>query len=126
MIKIEHTTERIESIAGLPPAGKLISLMGVTSITSELKKGAGNILAHMLLTLVQGNTSYESLRGFRDDPVFKETLGLETVFSPETVRLYLEQLSGDVEPLLRWTIPKRRKRKSAIPRAFPKTMIFKG
>ncbi|GHV32749.1 hypothetical protein AGMMS4952_23720 [Spirochaetia bacterium] len=101
MIKIEHTTERIESIAGLPLAGKLISRMGVTSIISKLKKGAGNILAHMLGALVQGNTSYESLRDFRDDPVFKEALELEKVFSPETVRLYLEQMSGDVDSLLK-------------------------
>ncbi|GHT89167.1 hypothetical protein FACS1894137_18020 [Spirochaetia bacterium] len=101
MIKIEHTTERIESIAGLPLAGKLISRMGVTSIISKLKKGAGNILVHMLGALVQGNTRFESLRDVQDDPVFKEALEVEKVFSPETVRLYLEQMIGDVDSILK-------------------------
>jgi len=101
MFKIEHTTDTIESIAGLALAGKLIDKMGIKNIKSAVKKYAGEILAHFIGMLTLGEISYESINAFRKNEFFREALGLEKVLSADTLRLYLEDLcSGDNENLL--------------------------
>ncbi|MDR0684793.1 MAG: hypothetical protein LBF83_06665 [Spirochaetaceae bacterium] len=100
MIKIETTTEKLESKGGLALAGKLAQKIGLTSVSSGLLAGAGTIIASLYALLVQGNSAFEDASALRGNRFFLESLGLTTSYAKETIRLYLEKLIADKEAVL--------------------------
>jgi hypothetical protein len=100
-INVESTTEQIESKGGLLLAGKLASYMGLSKIISALKGNAGEVLTHLLGLLVQGQTSYAAMNSFRHNEFFKESFGLTTLFSADTLRLYLDALADDAQLIMK-------------------------
>jgi len=96
---IKHTTEQIENKAGVALAGELFSMMGIKKIASEKCGKAGETLASMMGTIVQGNSTYESLKYNRDE-FFRQALGVGRTFSPETVRLYIGSMGEDCDNIL--------------------------
>ena len=97
MIKIQTTTETIESKGGLILAGKVAQKAGLTSIQSASVKSAGTIITSLFGLMVEGKSDFESMGEKRGSLFFKEALGLPTVYAKETVRLYLEQMAKDDE-----------------------------
>ena len=93
MIKIESTTETIESKSGLILAGLVAMKTGLTQIHSSIVKNAPTILTSLFGLMVEGKTDFESMDEKRESLFFKEALNLPFVFAKETVRLYLEQMS---------------------------------
>ena len=86
MIKIETTTESIESKGGLLLAGKIALMAGLAKIQSAAKKTAGNIIISLFALMMEGKTDFESMGEKRGSLFFKEALGLEIVYAKETVR----------------------------------------
>jgi len=97
VIKIETTTEMIESKGGLLLAGKIAIMAGLAKIHSAVKKSAANIIISLFALMMEGKTDFESMDEKRRSLFFKEALGLEIVFAKETVRLYLGELADDEE-----------------------------
>ena len=48
--------------------------------------------------IVQGRSSYAEVNLFRNDPLFQQALGFDTVYAPETIRIYLDRLAGRFTP----------------------------
>ena len=101
MIKIETTTETIESKGGLLLAGKIAQSAGLLNIYSAVMKKAGNIITSLFALMVEGKTDFESIDGKRGSVFFKKALGLNFVYAKETVRLYLEKMADDAEGIIR-------------------------
>jgi len=97
VIKINTTTETIESKGGLLLAGKIAEKAGLKDISSAAMKNAGNIITSLFALMVEGKTDFESMNEKRGSVFFKEALGLNFVYAKETVRLYLEKMAGDSE-----------------------------
>jgi hypothetical protein len=100
-IKVDTTTEHIESKGGLLLAGQLAAKMGIPEIESKSQKDAGKILMHFLGMLVQGKSDFEAIKEFRDNEFFKEAMGLDRVLSADTVRLYMEEPAKDTSPVVK-------------------------
>ena len=100
VIKIQTTTETIESKGGLLLAGKIARIAGLINIYSAVMKKAGNIVTSLFALMVEGKTDFESMDEKRTSIFFKESLGLNFVYAKETVRLYLEQMADDVEGII--------------------------
>ena len=101
MIKIQTTTEMIESKGGLLLAGKIAVMAGLAKIHSAVKKTAANIIVSLFALMIEGKTDFESMADKRGSLFFKEALGLDIVYAKETVRLYLEEIAEDEEGILR-------------------------
>jgi len=95
VIKIETTTEMIESKGGLLLAGKIAVIAGLTKIYSAAKETAANIIISLFGLMIEGKSDFESMGEKRGSLFFKEALGLEIVYAKETVRLYLEHMADD-------------------------------
>ena len=100
MIKVETTTETIESKGGLILAGKVAKKAGLPGIKSKTVKTAGAIVTSMFGLMTEGSSDFESMGEKRGSLFFKEALGLEYVYAKETVRLYLQQMSEDAEGVI--------------------------
>ena len=100
MIKIETTTETIESKGGLILAGKIARKVGLGNIQSGIVKTAGTIILSLFGLMVEGKSDFESIGEKRENLLFKEALLLPYVFAKETVRLYLEQMAIEVEGII--------------------------
>ena len=48
--------------------------------------------------IVQGRSSYAEVNLFRNDPLFHQALEFDTVYAPETIRIYLDRLAGRFTP----------------------------
>jgi len=101
VIKIQATTETIESKGGLILAGKIAKKAGLTVIKSSIIKTAGTIITSLFGIMVEGDSNFESVGRKRTSLFFKEALALSFVYAKETVRLYLEQMSKDGIVILR-------------------------
>src|SRR5215469_3361068 len=95
MIKIQSTTETIESKGGLILAGLIARKAGLTRIRSALVKNAGAIIGILFGLLVEGKKDFESAGEKRGSLFFQQALGLPFVYAKETVRLYLERIAPD-------------------------------
>ena len=95
MIKIQTTTETIESKGGLILAGKVAAKAGLPGIQSTAVKTTGAIITSMFGLMTEGKSNFEDMGEKRGSLFFKEALGLEYVYAKETVRLYLEQVPED-------------------------------
>ena len=100
MIKIQTTTDTIESKGGLILAGKIAKKAGLGSIQSATLKSAGTIITSMYGLMTEGNSDFEGMGEKRGSLFFKEALDLEHVYAKETVRLYLNQMSEDAENVI--------------------------
>jgi hypothetical protein len=100
MIKIETTTERIESKGSLLLAGKLAIKAGLHNIHSAVVKNAAAIIISLYGLMVEGKTDFESMKEKREGLFFKEALGLSCVYAKETVRLYLEDMAEEADTII--------------------------
>ncbi|GHU63276.1 hypothetical protein FACS189445_6520 [Spirochaetia bacterium] len=92
MIEIKTTKERIESQGGLLLLGSLAKLMKLHEVRSWEKRPTGAIITQLFGMFAQGETSFEASRQFRGNDFAKEILGLPKIYSPETIRIYLESM----------------------------------
>jgi len=95
VIKIESTTEIIESKGGLILAGKIAKKAGLGLIKSLFVKNAGTIIASLFGLMVEGKSDFESMGEKRESLFFKQALELPYVYAKETVRIYLDQMAED-------------------------------
>jgi hypothetical protein len=95
MIKIQTTTEKIESKGGLYLAGTIAQKIGLTRITSGVLPGAANIITNLFAGMIQGNTSFESARIRYNDNFYSDSFGIHFKYSVETLRLYLQRLASE-------------------------------
>ena len=90
MIKIETTTETIESKGGLILAGKIAMKAGLLRIKSAFVNNAAAVIVSLFGLMTEGKSDFESMGEKRGSLFFKEALTLPFVFAKETVRLYLQ------------------------------------
>ncbi|MDR1635826.1 MAG: IS1380 family transposase, partial [Treponema sp.] len=100
MIKIETTTERIESKSGLLLAGKLAIKAGLHNIHSAVVKNAAAIIISLYGLMMEGKTDFESMKEKRGSLFFKEALNLSFVYAKETVRLYLDDMACEADRIV--------------------------
>jgi len=100
VIKIETTTERIESKGGLLLAGILAIKAGLGSIKSPVVKSAGTIISSLFGLMVEGKSDFESMGEKRGSQFFKDALNLPLVYAKETVRIYSNQLAPDADNVI--------------------------
>ena len=79
MIKIQTTTETIESKGGLILAGKAAKKAGLGAIQSTAVKTTGAIITSLFGLMAEGKSDFESMKEKRESLFFKEALGLEAV-----------------------------------------------
>lgn len=101
MIKIQTTTETIESKGGLILAGKIAIKAGIGKIQSRLVRNAGAVIAILFGIMVEGKKDFESTGEKRGSIFFQKTLGLPYVFAKETVRLYLDKMSSNADEVIK-------------------------
>ena len=95
MIKIETTTEKIESKGGLILAGKIALKAGLNAIKSAALNKAGSIIVSLFALMVEGKNDFESMGEKQNSQFFKKAMNLPFVYARETVRTYAEQLAED-------------------------------
>jgi len=98
--KIELTDDLICSNSGLVFVGEALQhlgfdkqLSGLSCINAMKKIPSADILRAYLGILCIGKNSFESIDDYKDDPYFREALGLKYMPSKETLRQRLEELS---------------------------------
>ena len=100
LLRTESTTEQIENIGGLQIAGTLAEKIGLLHIRTTGMEKAGKVLMTEFGNLVQGQKYFEGLRPYRGDSAYQMMLGLDYVYAPETVRIYLDELAKEKSPVL--------------------------
>jgi hypothetical protein len=95
VIKIETTTEKIESKGGLYLAGTIAQKMGLTEIKSGVLPCAANVVTSLFAEMIQGYTGFESVRTGYNDSFYSDSFGVGFNYSAETVRLYLQRLADE-------------------------------
>ena len=100
MIKIQTTTEMIESKGGIIFAGKIARKIGLEKIKSSLVKNAGVVIAIMFGLMVEGKRDYESAGEKRRSILFQEAFGLPNMYAKETVRLYAERMAANADEII--------------------------
>ena len=100
MIKIQGTTETIESKGGLIPAGQIAKKAGLGKIRSAFVKNAGAVIAVLFGLMVEGKKDFESAGEKRGSLFFKEAFGLPNVYAKETVRLYTGKMAQDADSVI--------------------------
>ncbi|GHT87912.1 hypothetical protein FACS1894137_15760 [Spirochaetia bacterium] len=101
LLRTESTRERIENIGGLQIAGTLAEKIGLLHIrTTACMEKAGKVLMTEFGNLVLGQKCFEGLRSYRGDKAYQMMLGLDYVYAPETVRIYLDELAKEKSPVL--------------------------
>ncbi|MDP7360845.1 MAG: IS1380 family transposase [Pseudomonadales bacterium] len=88
---IDTTTDTLSSTAGMALAGKIFEKIGLDlgshgTISTQTKQ-ALKIMAGLM---VQGRTSFAEVDLVRQDMLFKQTMELDSVYAPESVRIYLD------------------------------------
>ena len=100
MIKIQSTSEIMESKGGLILAGKVAKRGGLTAIKSTLLKNAGTILTTLFGLMVEGKKDFESTGEKRGSLFFREALFIPYVYAKETVRLYIEKMASNADEII--------------------------
>jgi hypothetical protein len=100
VIKIDTTTERIESKGGLLLAGKLAVKAAMDKIHSAAVKNAAAVIMSLYGLMMEGKTDFESMKEKRGSLFFKEALNLPFVYAKETVRLYLEDMAVEADTII--------------------------
>jgi hypothetical protein len=99
MILIESTTERLENVGGLVVAGKISEACGLQAISTK-RPTTSKALSCLFGLLVQGRSAFEDIELYRQSDLFKDAFNLPTVFAPETVRLYSEEMARDSKNII--------------------------
>jgi hypothetical protein len=100
VIKIDTTTERIESKGGLVLVGKLALKAGLHTIHSAVVKNAAAIIISLFGLMAEGKTDFASMKEKRGSLFFQEALNLPFVYAKETVRLYLEDMAVEGDTII--------------------------
>jgi hypothetical protein len=100
VIKIQSTTEIIESKGGLLLVGKVALKNGLSKIKSIFIKHAASVIISQYANMLEGNCDFESIGEKRDSLFFKEAFGLERVYSKDTVRIYLGRMADDADNVI--------------------------
>ena len=100
MIKIQSTTETIESKGGLILAGKIAQKAGIGNIRSSYVNNAGTIINTLFGLMVEGKKDFESIDEKRGSLFFQEALGLPYVYAKDTVRLYLGKMASEADEVI--------------------------
>jgi hypothetical protein len=100
VIKIQTTTETIESKGGLILAGKIAAKAGIAAIKSAFVNNAGIILATLHGLMVEGKNDFESVGEKRGSLFFQEAFGLPFVYAKETVRLYIGKMASNADEVV--------------------------
>jgi hypothetical protein len=100
VIKIETTTETIESKGGMILAGKIALKAGLAQIKSAFVNNAATVIISLYGLMMEGKSDFESMGEKRESLFFKEALTLPVVYAKETVRLYLERMSTDADGVI--------------------------
>ena len=95
--KLTQSSEKINSLGGLPLIGRLLKKSGLLDfqIKSKCRKSRisdSDILVGYSGLLAQGKTEYEEISAFRDNAFFKDSLGLTRVPSAESLRQRLDEM----------------------------------
>ena len=87
-MNINTTRNILNGTAGIALAGKILKKIG-RDLTDDqiLSDQEKNILLTFTGQLVQGRTRFAEIDLFRHDILFQESLSLDYVYAPETVRL---------------------------------------
>ena len=95
MFDIDTTTEHIQSTAGMALAGKITEKIGLCSYSTVDKRLLQDpeVLSSLFGLFVQWRSSYEEIKLFRGDELFKQSLNLSYVPAAETLRLYTEKVA---------------------------------
>jgi hypothetical protein len=72
----------------------------VPEIQTTQWPNAGKIFMPVLANFLQGRTSYEELNLHRGDDVYQKILELETMYAPDTTRVYLDKIAEEASPVL--------------------------
>ena len=91
LIGLNSTTNTLSSIGGIVLAGNIFSSIGFTTATTDIPDHVRRSLLSLAGLQIQGRTRFAEIEQFRKDVLFKEALELPKVYSPETIRLYVEQ-----------------------------------
>jgi hypothetical protein len=100
VIKIQTTTETIESKGGMILAGKIAVKAGLTAIKSALVKNPGTILTTLYGLMVEGKNDFESAGEKRGSLFFPEAFGLPCLYAKETVRLYADRMASNADDVI--------------------------
>jgi len=100
VIKIQATTETIESKGGIILAGKIAIKAGLAAIKSAFVNNAGTVIVSLFGLMMEGKNDFESMREKRGSLFFKEALELPFVYAKETVRLYLDKMSANADEVI--------------------------
>lgn len=98
---IDTTTNVLNNTAGIALAGKVFDKIGLdlpnNSLISPQEKNAIKTMAGMI---VQGRNRYAEVDLFRNDPLFHQALEIDSVYAPETIRIYLDRMAGRITPVV--------------------------
>jgi len=100
VIKIQTTTEKIESKGGIILAGKIAGKIGLNKIKSIFVKNAGAVISTIFGIMVEGKSDYESIGEKRESLFFREAMELRNVYAKETVRLYIERMAANADEVI--------------------------
>ena len=101
-IKIEQSSEKINSIGGLILIGRQLKKIKFSKhIKKSLKRlnkrsdaiQSSDILLSYIGLLCMGSTAFEDIEEYRDNLTFKHLLGIRVVPSAETLRQRLDELA---------------------------------
>ena len=92
MIGLNSTPNTLSSTGGIVLAGKIFSAIEFSTAKPETLPEKYRCVLNTLAGLqIQGRTRFAEVESFRNDVLFQEAFGLPMIYSPETIRLYLEQ-----------------------------------
>ena len=92
--QINTTTDKLNNTAGIALAGKILSAIGLDlpddKIISKQEKDVIKILTSLML---QGRSKFVETKLFRNNKLLKKALGINYMYSHETIRIYLDKLA---------------------------------
>ncbi len=90
LIGLNSTPDTLSSTGGIVLAGKIFSAIELTTSSTVIPETTRRALTSLAGLQIQGRTRFAEIEQFRNDTLFREALELPKVYSPETIRLYLE------------------------------------
>ncbi|RKX89731.1 MAG: hypothetical protein DRP70_02920, partial [Spirochaetes bacterium] len=96
---IDTTTNVLNNTAGMALVGKVFNDIGLDLPNHSLISSQENQTIKIMAGLIaQGRSSYAEVDLFRNDPLFQQALEFDSVYAPETIRIYLDRLAGRFTP----------------------------
>ena len=99
--QINATTDKLNNTAGIALAGRILSTIGLDlpddKIISKQEKDVIKILTSLML---QGRSKFVETKLFRNNKLLKKALGINYMYSHETIRIYLDKLAKRTSVML--------------------------